>query len=50
MGKATMNSSVSIQSSHGCNSEDDFYNLLNEIIEIEYHRPLMMWVVLFKCT
>ena len=49
MGKSTMNSGVSIRSSNGGSSEDDFYGLLNEIIEIEYPGPLMMRVVLFKC-
>ena len=49
MGKSTMNSSVSIWLSNGDSSEDDFYGLLDEIIEIEYPRPLMMRVVLFKC-
>ena len=45
-----MNSGVSIRSSNGGSSEDDFYGLLNEIIEIKYHGPLMLRVVLFKCT
>ena len=50
MGKATMNSGVSVQSSNDGNLKDDFYGLLDEIIEIEYPGPLMMRVVLFKCT
>ena len=50
MGKSTMNSGVSVRSSNGGSSEDDFYGLLDEIIEIEYPGPLMMRVVLFKCT
>ena len=33
---------------NGGSSQDDFYDLLDEIIEIEYHGPLMR-VVLFKC-
>ena len=50
MRKSTMNSGVSVWSSNCDSSEDDFYDLLDEIIEIEYSRPLMMRVVLFKCT
>ena len=50
MGKATINNGVSIQSSNGGGSKDDFYDLLDEIIEIEYPDPLMMRVVLFKYT
>ena len=48
MGKATMKSGMCIQSSNGGNSQDNFYSLLDEIIEIEYH-GLLIRVVLFKC-
>ena len=48
MGKVTMNSSVFVRSSNGDSSKDDFYGLLNEIMEIEEPGPLMR-VVLFKC-
>ena len=48
--KVTMNSNVSVRSSNDGTSEDDFYDLLDEIIKIENPGPLMMWVMLFKCT
>ena len=49
MRKATMNSGVCVQSSNGSSAKDDFYGLLDEIIEIEYPGPFIR-VVLFKCT
>ena len=48
IGKAIMNNGVSVRSFNGGSSKDNFYNLLDEIIEIKYPRPLMMRVVLFK--
>ena len=50
MERAIMNSGVFVRSFDSGNSEDDFYGLLDEIIEIKYHEPLIMRVVLFKCT
>ena len=35
-GKATMNSSVCVQSSNDGDIKDDFYDLLDEILEVEY--------------
>ena len=37
-----------VRSSNGGSSKDDFYDLLNEIMEIKYPGPLVR-VVLFKC-
>ena len=48
MGKTTMNSGVCVQLSNDGSAKDDFYGLLDEIIEIEYPGQLIR-VVLFKC-
>ncbi|XP_074577237.1 uncharacterized protein LOC141833653 [Curcuma longa] len=50
MGKSTMNSGVCVQSSENdrASASNDFYGLLDEIIEIEYPGPEMK-VILFMC-
>lgn len=47
-GKSTMNSGVCVQSSNDGGASNEFYGLLDEIIEIDYPGPEMR-VILFMC-
>ena len=48
VGKTTMNSGVCVQSSNDSRGQNDFYGLLDEIVEVKYPGPALR-VVLFMC-
>ncbi|KAM0070264.1 putative Transposase-associated domain-containing protein [Helianthus debilis subsp. tardiflorus] len=50
-GRVTQNSGVCVKGASYDENESDYYGLLNEILEVEYHSKLgSCVVVLFKCT
>ncbi|XP_039118067.1 uncharacterized protein LOC120253954 isoform X2 [Dioscorea cayenensis subsp. rotundata] len=50
MEKATMNSGVCVQGTNADDSSTDFYGLLEDIVQLEYHGSRWNHVVLFECT
>lgn len=48
-GKSTDNSGVCVKCSGYSNAEVDFYGVLEEVVELEFHGEMPMNVVLFKC-
>ncbi|XP_039126954.1 uncharacterized protein LOC120263115 [Dioscorea cayenensis subsp. rotundata] len=50
MEKATMNSGVCVQGTNVDDSSTDFYGLLEDIVQLEYHGSRWNHVVLFECT